>query len=682
MLTQSHAVCTASNFIRSKADDGLLEFVPACLRSARATVKRLACLALTALTGLTTPSVAKAKITLPAILSSNAVLQRGRQVAVWGLADDGETVTVEFAGQRVSTTAKDGRWQVQLQPLNASAESRTMTITGNNTIVLTNLLVGEVWLCSGQSNMEFPVGYDYGAYSGATNWQQELQHANFPNVRLLTVENSFALSPQFNCNGSWSLCNSNTAKTFSAVAFFFGRELHEQLKVPVGLVDSDFGGTVCEAWTSADTLKQFPDFAAGLKTVEMERDHSNELAQAAARELSNWAVQIEAAANLASVAKPGLDDSSWKVAPKLDENQPYLGFINFRRTFILPDGWEGDDLELQLGPVDDMDFTYLNGVKIGQTVGANQWTLPRTYSISKSQLRPGANVLTVCVLNTGGPGGISGPARLHPVNGTDSLALDQDWRFQTGPEYASLPQLDVSALADANTPSVLFNAMIAPLVPFGIRGAIWYQGESNVGRAAQYRWLFPAMIADWRRHWGEGDFPFYFVQIAPFHYPNVGLASALREAQASAMSVPNTGMAVTMDSDSNNLHPRNKQPVGHRLALWALAKTYGRTNLVYSGPIYRSMKIEGHKIRLLFDHVGGGLTAYDETLKHFTIAGDDEKFVPAKAKIEGDTIVVSSPAVPYPSAVRYAWGDGDEASFGNREGLPAPLFRTDAPADQ
>jgi sialate O-acetylesterase len=271
--------------------------------------------------------------------------------------------------------------------------------------------------------------------------------------------------------------------------------------------------------------------------------------------------------------------------------------------------------------------------------------------------------------------------RLHPAGEEYSLSLDHDWQFQIGVKFSALPPLVLPSRVEANTPSVLYNAMIAPLVPFGIRGAIWYQGESNIGRAEQYRRLFPAMIADWRAHWGEGDFPFYFTQIAPFHYPNPGLSAELRDAQRLSMQTPNTGMAVTMDSDSNNLHPRNKQPVGHRLALWALAGTYSQNRVVYSGPIYKSMQVEGGRVRLFFEHVDGGLAANGNgNLEHFTIAGADGNFVPAQATIDGETILVSSDAVNRPVAVRYGWNDTDESSFGNKEGLPAASFRTDAPA--
>ena len=628
-----------------------------------------------------------AEITLPKIIGDHMVLQRGTAAPIWGKAAPGEKISIQSDWQRKAITVtadSDGKWLAKIPtPKTGGNTPHTIAISGDNEkIVLHDVLVGEVWVCSGQSNMEFPVGYQYQGYTGATNWENELRHADFAGIRLFTVENSFALSPQFDCNGKWSLCDSNSAKDFSAVGFFFARELHEKLKVPVGMVDSDFGGTVCEAWTSAGALKNFPEFTDTLKAEEMERDHSNEVAQANAKKISEWTAQVESANGATTNAASELDDSSWNVAGNLGDNQSYEGFITFRKHFELPAGWQDRDLVLELGPVDDMDFTYINGIKIGQTVGELTWSLSRIYQIPASALKSGTNILTVCVLNTGGPGGISGPVKLHPANDFNSISLDHDWRFQNGVSYSSLPQLVLPPRANANSPSVLFNAMIAPLIPFGIRGAIWYQGESNIGRAEQYRRLFPAMIADWREHWSEGDFPFYFVQIAPFHYPNPGMAAELREAQLLSMRVPNTGMAATMDSDSNNLHPRNKQPVGHRLALWALAKTYGEKKLIFSGPIYKTMKIEGNRIRLFFDYADGGLISNGKTLEHFTIAGSDGKFVPANAEIDRDTIVVFSDAVPHPTAVRYAWGDADESSFGNRAGLPAPSFRTDAPKDK
>jgi len=627
----------------------------------------------------------RADVTLPKIIGDHMVLQTGMAAPIWGRAAPGEEISVRGDWQKRAVTIHaraDGKWMVKLSTPKPGGP-HTITITGSNEIVIHDVLIGEVWVCSGQSNMEMPVG-DYGVgYSGATNWQEELRHADLPEMRLFTVPNRHSVTPQFDCDGSWVICNADTAKAFSAAGFFFGRELHQILKVPVGLASADYGGTVAEAWTSEETIKAFPDFAGQLKAVAQEREHASEAANARAEAMSNWIQQVELADGDAAPAAVAVDDSSWNVAPKLGawtgELANFAGYVWFRKTIQLPPEWVEQEMVLELGPVDDMDFTYVNGTKIGQTVGELTWNIPRKYSLPKRLLKPGTNVVAVRVLNAGGPGGIAGPARLTATNGGAEIALDEAWRFKAGAPLNELPQLNPPPVVNPNTATVLFNGMIAPLVPFGIRGAIWYQGESNIGRDGQYRRLFPALIADWRQHWGEGDFPFYYTQIAPFRYPNPGMAAALRDAQRLSLGTPHTGMAVTMDSDSNNLHPHTKQAVGHRLALWALAKTYGKKGFVYSGPLFKQMKVEGSRARLYFNHAGDGLTSNGGPLEHFEISGADGKFVPAAAKIEGKTIVVWDDEVSRPVAVRYAWGDADESSFGNKEGLPASSFRTDAP---
>ncbi len=627
-----------------------------------------------------------AEVVLPNILSHHMVLQRDLAAPIWGLAAPGEKVSVRGDWQAeafVTTAGANGRWQVKL-PTPAPGGPYTITITGTNRIVLTNVLVGEVWICSGQSNMEMPVGDYGGGYGGATNWEAELRHADFPNLRLFTVANGHAVSPQFIGTGNWSSSTAETAKAFSAVGFFFGRELHEKLQVPVGLISADYGGTVCEAWTSAATLQNFPDFTNDLALVARERDNAKELAAARASAIADWTARIESADGGNAHAAPELDDALWSVGQVpgtwTGELAGFDGFVWFRGKFDLLASWKDQDLMLELGAIDDMDFTFVNGTKIGQTLGETVWNQPRVYRVPHQLLNPGQNHIAVRVLDTGGGGGISGPIKLHPAGSPDFILLNEDWRYRKGANVTELPALKLPPQVGPNSPSVLFNAMIAPLLPFGIRGAIWYQGESNSGRDQQYRRLFPALIADWRKHWGEGDFPFYFTQIAPFRYPNPGMAAALRDAQRLSLTTPNTGMAITMDSDSNNLHPHTKQAVGHRLALWALAKTYGQTNLVYSGPLYRAMQVEGSQVRIFFDHVGSGLTSGGKPLEHFTIAGADGNFVPATAVIDGNSIVVTSAAVRMPVAVRYAWADADESSFANREGLPASSFRTDGPA--
>lgn len=634
---------------------------------------------------------ARAEVTLPHILGDHMVLQRGGHARLWGTAAPGEKISVrgnwEKRNSAMTAAGSDGRWQVRL-PLPAPGGPYTITIQGRNKIVLHDVLVGEVWLCSGQSNMQMPVGDFGGVYTGVNHWQDELTNADFPDIRLFNEPTVFNYEPQADITADWTLCTAATAKGFSAAGFFFGRELHDKLHMPIGLISAAVGGTPAEAWTSADGLQTLPDFADGLKYLAQQARHGAEAAHVRAAEIADWTVQVEAADGGIANAAPGLDDSSWpSILDPASWTGPlnnYTGYVWFRKFFDLPAAWAGKDLVLDMHYVDDMDFTYVNGVKVGQTIGDNTWLLPRSYTISKSLLVPGQNLVTVRVLNIAGPGAISAPVRIHPADApADAISLDRDWHYQLGAKLADLPPLRKMTQYNVDSPTVLYNGMIAPVVPFQIRGVIWYQGEANVGRAEQYRRLFPLLIADWRAHWGEGIFPFYFTQIAPFHYDIFGTggqAAALRDVQRLSLRTPNTGMAVTMDANStNNIHPPDKQSVGHRLALWALAETYGDTCLVHSGPLFMRMKMEGGRLRLYFDGVGSGLSSGGKPLQYFEVAGPDKKFFPAQAEIDGDTVVVSSPEVPRPVAVRYAWGDTDGSSLSNLEGLPTACFQDEMP---
>lgn len=486
---------------------------------------------------------AVADVRLARIFSDHAVLQQRRPVPVWGTAQPGEKVIVEFRRQKVSTVANDnGEWRVTLKPMPAGGPFQ-MTVRGNNTVVLNDVLVGEVWICSGQSNMEWPVAW-------SNNAEQEIAQANYPHIRLFMVPKAVSDRPLKDLNGgAWHACSPETVRNFSAVGYFFARELHRALKVPVGVIQSAWGGTPAESWTSKPTLMANPSLRYLLENWRRAEANYPQAMENYQKQLAEWE---EAAAQARAEGKP---------EPKK------------------PD------------PPQD----------------------PRT----------------------------------------------NPWK-----------------------PSGLFNAMIAPIVPYAIQGAIWYQGESNAGRAYEYRTLFPAMIQDWREAWAQDDFPFLFVQLANFMAvkpePGESAWAELREAQTMTLSLPKTGMAVAIDiGDANDIHPRNKQDVGKRLALNALAIAYGK-KVVYSGPIYERMKREGNAIRLYFTHVDGGLmTPNGEPLKGFAIAGADRKFVWAEARIEGDTVLVSSPQVPEPVAVRYAWADNPVCNLYNRAGLPASPFRTD-----
>jgi len=484
-------------------------------------------------------SAALAGVKLPAIIGDNMVLQQGMPVPIWGSADPGELITVSIGDQKATATASDkGEWSVKLKSMRAGGPFE-MTISGKNSITLKNIMVGEVWVCSGQSNMQFEL-------KDANNGKEEVAKATNPNLRLFSVKLQVSEAPLHDTEGSWAECAPAVAEHFSATAYFFGRDLQQNLDVTVGLIHTSWGGTPAESWTPHDVLAGSPEF------------------------------------------KPILD--RWDKAVK-----DY--------------------------PVAIKDYEK----------AVEQWK--KDAEKAKAEGKPE-------------------PWPVWPPLGPGS----------------------------ACTPSGLYNAMISPVIPYGIKGAIWYQGESNADRAYQYRKLFPAMIQSWRRDWKQGEFPFLFVQIANWGLPPAPDTqwAELREAQLMTLKTKHTGMAVAIDiGDAVDIHPRNKQDVGERLELAAQAVAYG-CKTEYSGPIYKSMVAEGDTVRLRFSHVGGGLVARGGDLKGFTIASEDKKFVPAVAKIDGETVVVSAGDVKKPVAVRYAWTSNPECNLYNKADLPASPFRTDA----
>jgi sialate O-acetylesterase len=621
----------------------------------------------------------RADVTPNPLFTDAAVLQQGVRVPVWGTADPGERVTVEFAGQTVTNTAAaDGRWLVHLAPLKAGGPL-TITITGKNKITLKDVLVGEVWLCSGQSNMERHLGLQAGQ-KPITDWEREVRDANYPTIRQFYVEKKIAFSPESAVKGGWSVCSPKTVKDFTAVGYFFGRDLYQARHVPIGLIHSSWGGTPAEAWTSAAALGALPDYTqplAELKRLSADPDGARREFEA---RLESWFHANDPGSAAASWNAPDLDTASWKemTLPTLWESagEPGLdGVVWFRKSFELPENATNTEAELDLGKIDDSDTSWINGVQVG---AMNGYQLVRKYTVPAGVLKPGTNIIAVRVLDTGGGGGLWGDDKMQLILKTDTPSEPVDlagpWQYRVGLNLKNAPWPPTSVAQNANAPTVLYNAMIAPLLPYAIRGVIWYQGESNVGRERQYRTLFPAMIADWRRAWGEGDFPFLFVQIAPYR----DMTPEIREAQLLTWQrTRNTAMAVTIDcGDADDIHPAHKQPVGARLALAARALAYGE-KLEYSGPVFESLKIKGHKAVLRFTHLDGGLTVKDSPLKGFTIAGADKVFHPAKAEIHGKTVVVTADAVPQPKAVRYGWANVPEGNLFNPVGLPASPFRTD-----
>lgn len=656
---------------------------------------------------------------LSGMFSSNAVLQQEMTVPVWGTAKPGSEVKVEIADQSVSAKAdENGKWMVKLAPMKAGGPF-TMKITADKEITLDNILVGEVWICSGQSNMEMGV-------KPSMNGEAEIAAANWPEIRLYTIPKDTSDKPLTEANGSWDVCTPETIVKngwggFSAAGYFFGREIYNQLKVPVGLIHTSWGGTPAEAWTELSYMEKDEElkpivarWQEQLQTM-MTDEQKKKLDEEYNKLLKHWEETKNLRTDKTEHADPGddgltkgyanldFDDSAWQVmkVPGVWENQGALnpvlanldGAVWFRKDVEIPAEAAGKDLKLSLGPIDDFDVTYFNGEKIG-SIGMdtpNFWVFPREYTVPGKLVKAGKNIIAVRVFDHKGGGGFGGDNKIVNITleGDKVIPLAGDWKYFISAE------MDPMLLKDAprprkggerpqNYPAYLYNAMLNPVIPYAARGAIWYQGESNSGRAWQYRTLLPAMIKSWRDAWMQDKFAFHIVSLANYQaapeMPGSGDAWAeLREAQyLTAKNDPENGLALAIDiGDAKDIHPTNKQEVGRRLALAALGITYGKP-IEYYGPEYKSMKVEGNKIRLNFDHTKGGLVAKDGALKRFAICGADKNFIWADAVIDGDTVVVSSDKVAEPVAVRYAWNINPEGcNLYNGEGLPAIPFRTD-----
>ncbi|MEO8763653.1 MAG: sialate O-acetylesterase [Ginsengibacter sp.] len=621
-----------------------------------------------------------ATIRLPKIFGDSMVLQRGIALPVWGWADKNEKILVTFNNQHKQTKAgNDGRWKVILDA-EKEGGPYVLTIRGVNTIAINNILVGEVWVCSGQSNMEFNV-------NEARNAAEAIAGANFPDIRQLHIIEALSEKPLEDVlkAGSWQGAIGSNIAGFTAVGYFFAKELHAQLHIPIGIINTTWGGTDVETWTSKEALQddnEFKEMMGKLKLLNM--DSVSKVRKQ---------VLLKNIENIQGNFQNNTPDESWKQIAFDDKKWPQMklpglweqrglgdldGIIWFRKTFNVPADQAGKPAAVSLAMIDDNDESYCNGMKIGSTNGYN---IKRTYKVPAGVLKEGKNVIAIRVEDTGGGGGVWGDSTdLTLTIDNVPQSLKGEWYFQV----QSI--LDNGSYVSPNSfPSLLYNAMINPLINFPIKGAIWYQGENNASRAFQYRKAFPLMITDWRKQWKEGDFPFYFVQLAGFNADNGNSRNGstwaeLREAQARTLSLPNTGMAVTLDiGEEKDIHPKNKEDVGKRLAAVALNKAYGKEN-VYNGPQYQSMKIESSKVILSFNKNGGDLSTNDPYgyLKGFEVAGADKKFYFAKAFIEGDHVIVSCDSVSSPVAVHYAWADypGD-ANLYNKQGFPAEPFRTD-----
>lgn len=616
-----------------------------------------------------------AKITLPKIFSDNMVLQRNVPIPVWGWADANEKIEVRFHNQLKSVQAdKSGKWMLKLEPETAGGPYN-LNILGKNSIQLSNVLVGEVWICSGQSNMEWTVGR-------SLNAKAEIAAANNPFIRHIKIAHEISSLPKNDfTGGSWAVCDSSTVADFSGIGYFFARNIYNELKIPVGLINSSWGGTNIETWISREGFEssdEFKEMIAGMPKINLDslskiKVRSIELRMEALQGTKFKDINPDLFRELS------FDDSKWPLlkVPQFWEQQSIGdldGAVWLRKTVELSASDLNKEAVLELAKIDDEDITYVNGVK----VGANYvWNAKRKYSIPAGVLKEGKNVIAVRVLDNGAGGGIYGDAAEVKLNlGNSSISLSGDWKFQV--------EAVKKSTNENSLPSLCYNAMINPLIPFAFQGVLWYQGESNAGRSYQYRTAFPLQINDWRQKWNNPNMPFYFVQLATFHTSgnsNEGCGWAeLREAQTLTLQLPHTGMCVTTDIGNPwDIHPTNKQEVGKRLSALALNNIYDR-KMICNGPTYQSMEVKDNQIILSFDHIGTGLVTPDKYgyIKGFEIAGKDKIFHFAKAFIKDNKVIVYNENVADPLAVHFGWvGDAGDCNLFNKEGFPAVPFRTD-----
>ncbi len=666
-----------------------------------------------------------AAVTAADIFSSGMVLQREMRVPVWGKAKSGEEVVVSFDGQKVAVKAgEDGRWKVALEPMKANAVGRELVVAGaENTLTFKDVLVGEVWLGSGQSNMVWELRQ-------CLNGKEEAAQANYPNIRFFAVgyaagddqgykivptiqAQRYALRPQEKVLGSWKACTPVNAGNFSGVAYFFARRIHQELNVPVGIVVSAMGATAIEAWMSLDSLKQVPAYRERAEAFDLlakdylaDPDNLPKALEAQkmrlATQQAKWFEELDGqdAGIIGRWMAPGLEMNDWgkTMLPVSMADNPIgspVASIWFRKEVTIPQGWVGKELEIHMGVIDAVDETYVNGHKVGRTWFDTKeyWTTTRVYRVPAEAVRGTRVAVAMRLLKMNyhmAPLGPAAEMRLELVNkGQEVISLAGEWQMKkaqdldAGRQPKPAPTVDKAPGGHYCQPGVMHNGMIHPIQPFAIRGVLWYQGGANGPYYVDYRSLQPAIVRAWRTEWGQGDFPFVAVQQQDFWEQQTtaverGGYTNLREAQAKVLTVPG-GILVTAlgVGEANNPHNKNKQEVGRRMALAVLGEVYKKP-ILSSGPMYKSMVVEGDKVRLAFDHARGGLHAKGDPPVGFAIAGEDRAFYFAKAKIEGEQVVVWSEKVIKPIAVRYAWATNPVCNIFNAQDLPIFPFATDS----
>jgi len=622
---------------------------------------------------------AKAQLSMPRVFGSHMVLQRDMEIPVWGNAVPGSEVTVQFDNKRMKVlTGTDGKWMVHLPKCKAGGPYRLVVFLSEKQaqqIEYDDILVGDVWLASGQSNMELQV-------QQARNAKAEIKAADYPKIRFFNVPHQKSVKPETELTGgSWKKCDSLIVKTASAVAYYFARKIHSNQNVPIGILQATWGGSPVEAWTSREMLLSSP--VSRNAVLKNDAVTPGDFVKDSLDLIRFWDIVYHPKNQTDQIiTQPAYDDTSWKELdmPKTFPTwgiPAYEGMVWLRKTIDIPENINTKNLTLNLGHPEMNYSLYFNGHEICKTV----WNASpsHSYMIPEKYVQKGKNTISVRMAVLWGGGGFNPPAdEMCLTDGNTKISIAGIWKYRKDLEPI-LPTIHNYHYY----PGFLFNAMINPVIPFGLKGFIWYQGEANDSLAYNYRTLFPLMIHDWRIRWQQGYLPFLYVQLPNYkkrqQAPMESEWAELREAQAMALSQPKTGMVCTIDlGEAESIHPLNKQDVGTRLALQAEKTAYSK-ELVASGPLFRQYRIEGNAIRIRFSDIGSGLKTTDNLApREFTIAGKDKKFYLATAQIQTDEIIVTSDKVPDPVAVRYAWSDNPGCNLINVEGFPAEPFRTDS----
>jgi sialate O-acetylesterase len=625
------------------------------------------------------PVLSFSQVKLPKLVSDGMVLQRDANIRIWGWASNSEKVTIHFIDASYNTTSNSkGEWEVMLPKLKAGGPYK-MQIDAGNSITISDILIGDVWLCSGQSNMQSSLRF-------LQNYQDEISKSENTNIRQFMVGSGFKLGDMETDyrSGSWQSANPKNVLNFTAIGYFFAKKLYDTYKVPIGLINASVGGSSAEAWISEESIKEYPKYYEDVQRYKVPGyfDRINKQDDERVKNWNNLARENDQGyKNGQKWSDPELNTSGWETmhVPGYWADTK-VGNVNgvawYRREIDIPAEMAGKSGIIKLGRIVDADSVFINGQYVG---GIGMQYAPRAYKIPENLLKLGKNTIVVRIINYIHHGGFV-PGKQYEISANDkTISLEGDWKYRIGATAEPLED----RLFTGKIPTGLFNSMLAPMLNYTIKGAIWYQGESNTSRASEHFDLFKLLIKDWRSHWHQGDFPFLYVQLPNFVEVNVETTkydwALFRESQLKALAIPKTGMAVTIDiGEFNDIHPVQKKPVGERLALVAQKVAYGDNKVVFSGPIYKSSEIKGNQVTLSFTNIGSGLMSKNnEELKCFEICGIDNIFYPAKAKIVNNKIVVVSEKVDKPVAVRYAWANNPEGTnLYNKEGLPASPFRT------